>query len=171
VLLRGSNGEDAVLCCQFRCHPTFDEVSDQAARPFDKCEFVGETALEQYANAIVAGHVRHGDHRYVLADAKVNQMIGLGQDIKVPSERRLDLRQFSTEVLGEDLLEASAKLHWLLTDELETLIELLEDPLRHEHSRLKGLLYVGILRDLAELLKYLGSALCALPHVAKQDDE
>jgi hypothetical protein len=70
-----------VLCCQFRYHPSFDEVSDQAARPFDKCEFVGETALEQYANAIVAGHVRHSDHRYVLADAKANQMIGLRQDM------------------------------------------------------------------------------------------
>jgi hypothetical protein len=51
------------------------------------------------------------------------------------------------------------------------LIELFEDPLRHEHSRVKGLLYVGILRDLAEFLKYLGGALCALPHVAKQEDE
>jgi hypothetical protein len=160
-----------LLCRQSRCHLTFDEVSDQAARPFDKCEFVGETALEQYANAIVAGHVGHGDHCDVLADAKVNQMIGLGQDIKVPSDRRLDLGQFSTEVLGEDLLEASAELHWLLADELETLIELFEDPLRYEHSRVKGLLYVGILRDLAEFLKYLGRALCALPHVAKQEDE
>jgi hypothetical protein len=171
MLLRCSDGAGAVLCSQFRCDLTFDKVSDQATRPFHKCEFVGETTFEQYADAIVAGHVGRGDQRYVLADAKVNQLIGPGQDIEVPGDRRLDLGQFSTEVLDEDLLEASAEPYWLLADELETLIELLEDSLRHEHSRLKGLLYVGIMRDLAELLKYLGGALCALPHVAKQENE
>ena len=43
--------------------------------------------------------------------------------------------------------------------------------LGHKDSRFKRLFDVGILRDLAELLKYLGAALCALPQVAEHHDE
>lgn len=34
------------LWSQFRCHPTLEEVSDQAARSFDQRELVGEAALK-----------------------------------------------------------------------------------------------------------------------------
>jgi hypothetical protein len=171
IRLRGSDGAGAVLRCQFRCHLTLDEVSDQAACSFDKRELVGKAALKQYADAVMSGRVGRGDKRDVLAYAEMNQMIRLGQDIQVPCQRRLDLGQLSPAVLEENFLKTSAKLHRLLADELEALIELLEDPLGHEYSCFKRLLYVRILHDLAELLKYLGGALCALSNVAEHHDE
>jgi hypothetical protein len=78
------------------------------------------------------------------------------------AERRLDLGQFPAAVLEKDFLKASAELHRLLADELEALIELLEDLLRHEHSCLKRLLHVGILGDLAEFLKDPAAAVLCL---------
>src|SRR4029077_9019110 len=86
-------------------------------------------------------------------------------------DRRLNLCQFFAEVFNEYLLKAPDGLHWLRADELEALIKLLQDLLRHEHSRLKSLFYVRILRGLTYLLKNLASAFCALPHVAKQKNK
>ena len=160
MLLRGSDGAGAVLRCQFRCHLTFDQAPDQAACAFDKRELVGEAALKQDADAVVTGRVSCGYKRYVLAYAEMNQVIRLGQDVKVPREGRFDFGQLSPAIFEKNFLEASAELHRLLADELEALIELLEDLLRHEHSCLKRLFNVGVLRDLAELLKI--SWCCAL---------
>jgi hypothetical protein len=160
-----------VLCSHPCLRPAFDDVSDQAARAFDERKFVRKAALKQYADAIVTGRVGSGDERDVLPDAEVNQMIGLGQDEEVPRYRRFDLLQFSAEVLDENFLKATAQLHRLLGDELKALIEHLVNPLRHEHPRLKSLLYVGVLCDLAELLENFCRVLVALPYIAQQGHE
>jgi len=169
--VRNSDDAGAVLCGSSCGGFLFNEVSDQASCPFDKCEFVRKAALKQYAYTIMPNHVRRGDQRDIFADAEVNQVIGLGQNEKVPRYRRLDLRQLAAEILHEDLLEPTAELHRLFTDQLEALVEFLENPPGDEDSRVESFFYFGILRDLAELLKDLSSVLCASPHIAEQDQE
>jgi hypothetical protein len=41
-----------------------DEISDQAACPFDKCQFLGKTRFEQHSDAMVASHVGGGNQRH-----------------------------------------------------------------------------------------------------------
>jgi len=64
-----------------------------------------------------------------------------------------------------------AKLHRFLVDQLEALIELLEDTLRDERTRLERAFHLLVLCNLAEFLIGLVRMLCALTHVTQKGYE
>src|SRR5579863_7270689 len=101
-----------------------DDVSDQSAGSLDEGELLGETGLEQHSDAVVAGHVGGGNQRHVLTDTQMSQVVGLSQYVELLGDRRIDLGQFLAEVFSEHFHQASVRLHRLLADKLEALVEL-----------------------------------------------
>jgi len=71
----------------------------------------------------VTRQVGSGDEGLVLGDTKVNQVVNLRQDEKVPSHWTLNLGELIAEVLGKDFVQASTEFDRLLANELEALIE------------------------------------------------
>ena len=67
----------------------------------------------------------------------------LGQDEEVPRRWCLYLGEFFLEVLYENLMKASRRLHRLFADDLETLIERGEDLFVNESPCFQDFLYIG----------------------------
>jgi hypothetical protein len=68
-------------------------VTDQTLRPFDEGQMVGEAALKQHPDSMVAGNVGGRDQRDVFRRAHVVQVIGVCQYEEPPRLRGLDLRK------------------------------------------------------------------------------
>src|SRR5262249_46326857 len=136
-------GRQSIGLCSFRgdllSNLGLDEASDQSFRSFNESESVREAALKQDTDAIVACHVRCRDQGCVLPNAKVSEVVELGQNEQVPYRRILYLCEFPAEVFDKDFLNASTQLHGLLADEFEALIECGKSLVGHKGPRLKGL--------------------------------
>ena len=52
-----------------RRDPRFDNATDQTLCPFNEGQMIGEAALEQHANAMVAGNIRRSDESDVFRRA------------------------------------------------------------------------------------------------------
>src|ERR1700757_4575026 len=125
-----------VLRGECRCDLPLDDVYDESTHSFSKYDLLGEAALKQHAYSVVAGHFSGSNQRLVFTNVQMNPLAYLGQNVKLPCDRRLDVGQLLTEILDEDLLQAVAQLYRVVTDELEALIELFDHLLREEYSRL-----------------------------------
>src|SRR5258708_37619881 len=102
--LAGSCGTTGVffrsgLGGETRADLVLDEAPNQTARALDEGKLLGETGLEQDPDAPVAGNVSHRRQRHVLGDPHVDDVLGLGEDIEVTCERRLDLVKFLATIL------------------------------------------------------------------------
>ena len=71
----------------------------------------------------MAGQIGCRSKSYVLSNAKMDQMDGLGQDEEAFGCGGLYLSEFLAEVLNKNIVEASTELRWLLADQLEALIQ------------------------------------------------
>jgi putative transposase len=91
-------------------HLDLDDLPNHAPRSFHKRKFVRQAALQQHADAIVAGYIRCCHQRCVLCNAKVSQVDGLYQDEQVLCGWVLYLGEFPAKILHKDVMESGFAL-------------------------------------------------------------
>ena len=92
----------------------------------------------------MSSHVGHCDQRHVFSDAKVRELVGFDQDEYSLGRWSLDFSDLAFKVLGEDIMQATAKRNWLFADELEASVERTEDLILQEDARFQSFLDIGI---------------------------
>jgi hypothetical protein len=148
-----------------------DEVPHQTPRTIGQRYLVGEAGLKEGAHHIVTRDIGQFNERGVLGYAEVVEMVGLGKDKQVPSQRIFKLGKFLAEVLNPRVVQTPWKFHRPFADDFEDLIDTSKNVVIYEDSRIQSLLDLRTLRGMAKFVKDIGGVLGALPHIAEQGDE
>jgi len=104
----------------------------------------------------------------------MGEIIQFRQDEQAPSSGVLDFSNFLAGVFGKrfvDLGSRSAKFHRRFADDLEAMVQRFQHLLRNEYPCVQRLLDVGVLQNVAEVLKDCCCPFTTLPHITQQADK